>query len=263
MKKYIEFLGLPGSGKTALAGELCSFLKNRGFKAFQLEQALYYAMRRRSHYYSVRCPIKYCGYERGKRWLYELVRQPRFSYDPLNRFLGQNEVMAETLGCVLKRSNKDGWPLLVKWLVQLYSSYQLIQDNLKHDEVLVIDEGFCNRALSIFGYTHDAVDHARIQTYAEHVPAPDAVICVNASLEKREQRLAARGFPLRLKTLSITQRNAVYSNFEHCLAAVLAELEARKIPVIHIDNDGSLEDLYRNAEEVSAQVFLEQDNSAQ
>ena len=211
----------------------------------------------------MRYPVKYCSYERGKRWLYEVYRQPRFSYDPLNRFLGENETMVETLRRVAKGSNDDGRTLLIKRLIRLFSNYQLIRENLKKDEVLIIDEGFCSRALSIFGYDYDGINPADIQTYVEQVPAPDIVICVSASLETRERRLAARGVPLRLKKLNTLQRNAVYRGFEHCLAGVLAGLEARKIPVIHIDNEGTLEDLSRCADTVSAQVFSEQDNSAQ
>jgi thymidylate kinase len=263
VKRHIEFLGLPGSGKTASAGRLYGFLKSRGYKAFHLEEALYCAIRRRSHYYTVRYPVKYCSYERGKRWMYKLYRQPQFSYDPLNRFLSGNEIMVETLRRVAKGSNDDGRTLLIKWLVRLFSNYQLIRENLKKDEMLIIDEGFCSRALSIFGYDYDRMDPAYIQTYVEHVPAPDIVICVSASLETRQRRLAARGVPLRLKKLSMLQRKTVYRGFEHCLAGVLAGLEARKIPIIHIDNEGTLEDLSRYADTVSAQVFSEQDNSAQ
>ena len=256
VKRYIEFLGLPGSGKTTLARELCGYLNSNNHKAFQAEEALYVALRRRSHYYNVRYPIKYCSYERGKRWLHEVYRQPRFSYDPLNRFLNTHENMTAIFCSILQRpENIQDCALLIKWLVRLCGGYQLTQENLKHDEVLVVDEGFCNRAISLFGYGSGAVDYGNLQAYVTHLPAPDLVMCVEASPATREKRLSARGYPARFKSASAQRRKELYCNFDACVSMVVAGLESRGISVLHIDNDGPLEHFYQNTATLLAHIF--------
>jgi thymidylate kinase len=261
VKKHIEFLGLPGSGKTTLAFELRGYLNSHGHKALSAEQALYAALRRRSHYYELRYPIKYCSYERGKRWLYEVYRKPRFSYDPLNRFLGGHEKMAETL-CAIQQYPQSMYnsAVLIRWLVRLYCGYQLAKENLKRNELLVLDEGFCNRAISIFGYCSGTVNCPKLQDYIKNVPAPDAVLRVEASLETREKRLSGRGYPARLKNLDEMQRKELNRNFETCASLVVAGLEARGVPVITINNDGPLERSTEDAGNLLARIFNTPDN---
>jgi len=256
VKKHIEFFGLPGTGKTTLAHELCVFLKSKNHKALLAEQALYVAMQRSAHYYELRYPIKYCSYDFGKRWLQELYMQPRFSYDPLNRFLSEHEKMLETLCAIFQHPESiQECALLIKWLVRLCNGYQLAKENLKHDEILLIDEGFCNRAISIFGYGREPIDPGKLRKYIRCMPAPDGVICVEAPLETREKRLLDRGFPARLKGLSAGQRKELYSNFEACASMVVEGLKNRGIPVVSVNNDGSLEHFYQHAGDKLDRIF--------
>ncbi len=239
MKRHIEFLGLPGSGKTTLAHELCTYLGSKNHKALQAEEALYVAMQRRSRYCDMRYPIKYCSYERGKRWLYEVYGQPRFSYDPLNRFFDEHKKMVEIFGAILQHPERiQDCALLIKWLVRLYGGYQLAKENLKDDEILVVDEGFCSRVLSMFGYGSGTIDHMKLEEYVMCLPAPDVVMCVDASPETCEKRLSARdrGYPARLKNHSIKRREELYRNFETCVSMVISGLRTLGVPVINTDH---------------------------
>jgi hypothetical protein len=168
--------------------------------------------------------------------------------------------MAETL-CAIQQHPESilDSAVLVKWLVRLYSGYQLAKENLKQNELLVLDEGFCNRAISIFGYCSGRVDPATLQAYIMHVPLPDAVIHVEASLETREKRLADRGYPTRLKNLDEIERKALNRNFETCESLVVAGLETRGVPVITINNDGPLERFAQEADNLIARIVNKPD----
>jgi len=258
VKTHIEFLGLPGAGKTTLCRELCRYARSLGCKAFEAEEALYVALRRRSRWYSLRRPVKYCSYARGRRWLHEVYSQPCFCCDALAEFLDAHGGMARTLAAILRRPEQfQDSALLVKWLVQLFSSYELAADMLKRDETMLLDEGFCNRALSIFGYCSGAADPDQVRSYIAAVPAPDAVICIDASAQTRRSRLIERGLPARLKNTDPARRAELERNFEACLAAAAAALAGRGIPVLHVSNDGSLEDCYRDLHARARRIFHE------
>jgi len=256
VKAYIEFLGLPGAGKTTAARELCRYLKRSGHNVLQDEEALYAALKRQSRWHDLRYPIRFCSYERGRRWLYDVYRQPRFAYEPLNRFLSVHGGMREALGAILRHPETfQDSALLVKWLIRLYTWYQLAAENLHRDEILVLDEGFCSRALSVFGYVEGSPDSARLQDYIGHVPAPSAVICVEAPAESRRKRLAERGCPTRLKNAGDKRRRELDSNFEVCLSLAAAGLKARRIPVVTVDNAGSLERLQSALRGIASGLF--------
>jgi len=225
VKTHIEFLGLPGAGKTTLCRELCRYARSLGCKAFEAEEALYVALRRRSRWYSLRRPVKYCSYARGRRWLHEVYSQPCFCCDALAEFLDAHGGMARTLAAILRRPEQfQDSALLVKWLVQLFSSYELAADMLKRDETMLLDEGFCNR---------------------------------DASAQTRRSRLIERGLPARLKNTDPARRAELERNFEACLAAAAAALAGRGIPVLHVSNDGSLEDCYRDLHARARRIFHE------
>lgn len=256
MKTCIEFLGLPGSGKTTLARELCRYARCRGQRAFSADEALYAALQRRSRWYHLRRPVKYCSYARGRRWLYDVCAQPRFSYEPLNRFLDEYGGMAQTLEAIVRRPEQfQDSALLIRWLVRLFSGYGLVRELLRQDETLILDEGFSNRALSIFGYTAGSIDPARVRAYISSMPAPDAVICIEASAEIRLRRLKDRGFPTRLKNAGTQRRAELDRNFTACLAATVAALTDRGIPVFHINNDGPLDRCCRDMHDCASAIF--------
>ncbi len=257
MKTHVEFLGLPGAGKTTLARELCRYARSLGCKAFEAEEALYVALRRRSRWYDLRRPLAYCSYARGKRWLHAVYARPRFSCEALDRFLDDHGGLARTLGAILRRPEQfQDSVLLVTWLVRLFSGYELAAEMLKQDEALVLDEGFCSRALSMFGYCAGAADPDKVRAYIAAVPAPDAVICVDAPAQSRAARLAARGrLPARLKNADAARRAQLERNFEACLAAAAHELAVRGIAVLHVKNDGPLEDCCRELNARAAELF--------
>lgn len=249
-------MGLPGAGKTTLARELCRHARSRGCRSFEADEALYTALRRRTRWYNLRRPLAYCTYARGRRWLDAVYARPRFAYESLGRFLDSHDGMAHALGAILRRPERfQDSARLIKWLVQLFSGYALAADMLTQDEILILDEGFCNRALSIFGYCSGAVDPDQVRAYIAAVPAPNAVMCVDASSQTREARLAGRGLPSRLRNADAARRSELDRNFEVCLAVTAAELAARGIPVLHVNNDGPLESGYRELYAGAAAIF--------
>ena len=129
------------------------------------------------------------------------------------------------------------------WIVELLWSYQLASSSDANARAhLVLDEGFCNRALTLFGYQFSENDLDGLRAYIDSIPAPDLVIVVGCDDEQAASRTTKRA---RFGYLSNGEAIQYTHDVARCVAATTNLLVERGIDVRTVRNDGTLADAAR------------------
>ncbi len=120
---------------------------------------------------------------------------PPIASMPLSAFSALIPVMEAILAAQRERSDRDrGQDLVLGWLLNLMALYQIATD-AEQFESLIIDEGFCQRAVALFGYGFGPADEAGLGVYLAAMPPPAFIIVVETPLSACEERLEERGGP--------------------------------------------------------------------
>jgi hypothetical protein len=200
-----------------------------------LEEAVRRAIRKDGDDPLARLAARLPGSNDGRVWKGAYARSTD-RLAALNRFLAAHP---ETLEAVLAgqraRATRDhGQELALGWVLNLMARYQLAAESDGPD-LLLIDEGFSQRAAAIFGHGFSPEDHEYLTRYLEAIPPPRAVVVVEAPLETCLARLEARGWSERVADLDSEQKMAFLRSTNFVVTAVAAELEERCVRVIRVD----------------------------
>ena len=163
----VEFVGLPGVGKSGVSRRLAEILKGQGFPvletAYELTHLSGVAARR---------------LRKSAHIARELARHPRYS--------GRS---ARAIGATKQSSSKDLLGAIANWL--------FVSNLLRHDgrapEIHLLDEGIFQALWSV-GFSAALDDLSSVaRDIGSDFPVPDVVVIVNASHATVMQRLRARG----------------------------------------------------------------------
>ena len=236
--RRIEFLGLPGSGKTTLARELATSLEG----AAGLEEAVRSAVAAHGHDASSRAAARVSRSSKSRIWKGVYARSTD-RFDALARFLSaQPRLMEVTLAAQRERSDRDrGQDLVLGWLLNLMARYQIATEADQFDS-LIIDEGFCQRAVALFGFGFAPADESRLGEYLAAMPPPAFVIAVETPLAVCEERLEKRGWSERVIGLSPDVRRGFLETSSAVVEAVSDRVEEFGARLIRVDGTASIPD---------------------
>jgi broad-specificity NMP kinase len=229
--RRIEFLGVPGVGKTTLVSAL---LSRMGDRAIGLEQAVRISISDHGSDPLTRAAARLTRSPSSRLWRAAYARSSdRFS--ALVRFLA---VRADLVESVLRiqqmREERDvRQDLALGWILNLMARYQLASEG--GSEVLVIDEGFCQRAVALFAHGFDvSLDAPLLDAYLDQIPLPELLIWTTATPEVASQRLDGRGWSERMDAERANRDGFLAGAFE-VVEMVRTRIADRGIPVIEVD----------------------------
>lgn len=228
----VELLGGPGSGKSSIAGRLTESLPG----AAGLETAALTALRRSGDDRLTRLIAHATRNSSSRLWRWAYARSTdRFS--ALTRFIDQHpDVLSRVTEAQRRRSDRDrSQDMVLGWVLNLMARYQLATEDPGVDGCLVIDEGFCQRAVALFGYGFQNRDAPLLQEYLEAIPLPDVVVVVDTPLEVCEARLEKRGWSQRVAQLDFADRHDFLLGTSAVVDAVTAFLETTRARVVRVD----------------------------
>jgi thymidylate kinase len=230
--QHVEFLGVPGSAKSTIAKEIIDLLPD----AVNLEAATLNSVRRSGHDGLARFVAHTTRSGKSRLWRWAYARSTdRFS--ALARFIHEHpKVMQRVTKAQRRRSGRDqSQDVVLDWLLNLMARFQLAMDDPGDTKYVVIDEGFCQRAVALFGYGFDDRDSSRLGEYLAAIPRPDAVVVVETPLEVCEARLDRRGWSKRVSGLDRVARHEFLVSTAAVVDAVVAYLDTTETRVIRID----------------------------
>ena len=190
--KTIEFMGLPGSGKTTLASQLVRMLGNQGTQVFSQEDAVTLCLRRRND------GIIGNFLKRFPSFVWEPCVGIQRALPELHRFTLKNITLIKILASVLDK-NRPPQIWVESILYAFYrqcAEYQLAIEHMQAKELRVAEEGFVHRGFTLFGYFPPAVsDGEALFHYVDSIPLPLIVIFVDADPEECWSRVKKRPKP--------------------------------------------------------------------
>ena len=187
----IELIGVPGAGKTTVAGVLQDALRNSG--------AIPYDVVKAARIFAKRTVLGrlVTGLLPGSRvsgglWVVYLL----YSWVYAGVFTVRNPQLLKHLMVSQRRRPAEADIMARKvryWFLRLIGSYEFLVANGYPGEVLVLDEGFVHRVVQLYASEVEQPDANAIIRYLQLVPEPDAIVHVRAPLDTCVERVRLRG----------------------------------------------------------------------
>lgn len=248
----IEFIGLPGSGKSTLRDHVVEILRENSEAAYGLNEGYYCSLSR-----NIQIPHEYIlTSEYVSKIAYQVLnfydRYNKISHSSLTRFLVNWSELISLVYSHLSTNtpSKERSELYSKWVTDFLAKFALCLEQLYDTETLVLDEGFANRSLTLFHYQSDST-LADIEYYANKIPVPEVLIIPNVSPQTAINRMSQRkrGYPPAFKNISNDKRINIQNNIKKVVEAVSDVLQKRGSKVFYVDNSDDIKSTISTIEE--------------
>ena len=247
---YIEFMGLPGSGKSTLSTSLCRQLNKNGYNTESFRQAVRESIFQSTSLFPAsvltRLPenIQKYFYElemrRSNRYISEYARiSTKFPnlINIINNAITHNKI------------NEAERQLASEWVIKLLARYSILYHSQSVPyEFLTFAEGFCNRTPAIYMDHHKVDTRENIQQYINAIPMPETVILPDVEKDICLSRIDNRTErePWRMQRLSYEEKVEFMTNYQQCLEIVAKCIETSGGSIIRVDNTRDLERVTQN-----------------
>jgi thymidylate kinase len=242
----VEFIGIPGAGKTTLSVELVGLLHARNMAASTVVQAA------REH--ARRTPLgRWISHLDSPRLQRALLWQLFYAYGLGNasKFAHERPMLTRhVVGSQLRRRLAvAGRVHVLWWYFQLTGRYRFLTDTAQAREVFVIDDGFLHRSIHLYATAVGEPDSRAVAAYVDLLPAPDVVVFTVADRETCEERVRQRGVWQHTRRLRHDTLSTYLANAE-CVADIAVQrARQRGWRVVAVNNaDRALERVRRDLE---------------
>ncbi|MEZ4776432.1 MAG: hypothetical protein R3D00_24870 [Bacteroidia bacterium] len=190
--KLIEFLGLPGSGKTTLVPFINTVMAEKGHVIFSRRDVrlLHVCGGYRKFQIAQKFPSIV------KRALVKVF----FQFNHTESFYTEKFIQKypDLVAYVLKTSAKNGVNEKIRrnsirWFLSLGAIYQLAEEIMPPDAYLLLDEGFCQKVLNLFVSVDKDPNLSKVKKYLEMIPLPDTVLFIQTDETIAFDRMKHRG----------------------------------------------------------------------
>ena len=248
---HVEFMGVPGAGKSTLKGRALKVLKQKGHKVYGVEDLLLSAMKRRRD--DKFCPVilGILPKNMAKKYIYGIFRTSWSQFYAQGRFaIEQRESLLAFLSSdkykKVKSISSDEKALAISSALEAASKYQIMGEETDHNDIVVFDIGFIHTSMSLFispRVSSEKIDQESMMDYLESIPIPDLVIWVETDVMECQRRILCRssGRPLRLIGIDEDQMLFFLSTCHQQFEKISSWLKNKRKIVVRIKNDIPLE----------------------
>ena len=234
MSRIIEFMGLPGAGKSTLAHVLLKELRKGGFPLLSSEEAVIRCIRRRDD------GILKNLMKRLPFAVWEPVAGTRTSLDELHGFASMH---ADFFGLWFEVLNRGPVPETWRQCI-LYALFkrcverQLWDAHLNSDENVLVEEGFMLGVITMLGCLPPGSPCEKdVDRYVRHMPVPFAVFRIETDPNECARRLRQRPeMPLLWAECTEPELIEQLEYGIHCLDMAAIKLARRGVPIFQVSN---------------------------
>jgi hypothetical protein len=254
----VEFVGTPGVGKTTLATALVAMLDERGIAATDITGAARDHVRRTRPGHLI---------DRGAPpWARELLLWQVFYALGLTHAIRFGVERPVLVRHAVRSQLRRGLPFRTRahvlyWFVHLCGRYRFLRATSTESEVLVLDDGFAQRAVHLFASPFDEPDAAQVTDYVDLLPAPDLLIVVLAGWRECERRVRERGVWPHARHLTSTQLSRYVEHSERVVDVATRRARERGWRIAEISTEDTPDGSDVNAPLAQLLVTVEADRA--
>ncbi len=250
---HIEFMGLPGAGKSIIKNRLLYGVKKKGIRCFSMEEGLLYSYRRMDCNELYQNILKILPSAFSKRFIMPIFRRSKCRLSAQDRFLtGQDRINEFLIKFeALKDKLKSEKELVIPWFLEIASLYQMIKEQIEADVPVFFDEGFIQISMSLLlSPTNITKNYSNenLLKYLNLVPIPDLLIFIETDISRCIERMESRprGLTQRLKTSDKESVEAFLSLCQDYFGEIAQWMKKNNRATIRINNNGYLEDTVKS-----------------
>jgi len=201
---HIEFIGLPGAGKTTLRKRLLSSLQQDGDSRCISSEDAFLETSKDSIDWILRYPLRYLPHSIALSFSRKLTNRSRMQFEAQNQFIaGHGAALNAFLASVtcLRMSNLDRQRVIGSFL-SMGALWQCTSTASTKNKVVFFEEGLVQKSFMFVDHSQrETNDKDKILRYLENIPHADLVIHVSASIQTSWSRMLSRpdGLTDRLK----------------------------------------------------------------
>ncbi|MCA9401431.1 MAG: AAA family ATPase [Candidatus Omnitrophica bacterium] len=192
----IEFLGIPGSGKSTAARALLQIAKENGLPVYSLDSGLLKVFLGFRAFAYTTVLLNEENKLKAAKKIFHHFYYPRYEKLFTRHFqsLGTHLHVKETPGSDQQHKRK-----LAEWFLNFGARYMFLQQYLNQDSSLIISEGFVNRTAGLFNDGHSMDNQTVLRLLNDTLGVEHRFVSIQSDEELCYQRLEKRGFTYRLK----------------------------------------------------------------
>lgn len=261
MKLRIEFLGLPGSGKTTIRSALLSQLKMQDSEHYLATEEAFYRMMKGYGDKVYRYILSALPYRTGLKFSKWVQGRSLFQLEAQNDFLANHGLALNAFisSVVFNQMSLEDKKNVIGSFLGMGSLWNVLNHSSLEKSVIFYEEGFVQKSFMFVdhNYSYDLVED-NLQVYLQNVPLPDILIYVKTAVSLSHQRMLERkdGLTKRLKNSNGLAINNFLNSAEEHIVNVKSKLMAQEgCKVIEIVNEGPLVDVIQATLASLAPVF--------
>jgi len=243
----VEFLGLPGAGKTTIRRALLERLKNKNAEKYITSEEACYKRMRLDGDKVYRYLLGVLPYKAGLDFSGWMQGRSLFQLEAQNSFLARyGKALNAFLSSIVyeKMSLEDKKNVMGSFL-GTGSVWDLLNTPSFIDSMIFFEEGFVQKSFMFVDHNHSSgIINSSLREYLQNIPLPDVVIHVRTDISISHRRMLERedGLTNRLKGLDEISIDKFLSSAEGHIDNIRKELSSKAdCKVIDIVNEGSLE----------------------
>lgn len=247
MNLRIEFLGLPGSGKTTLRQGLLSHFKKKDSANYLSSEEAYYLRMKSSGDKIYRYILSALPYESGLKLSKWIQGRSLFQLGAQNSFLAiHGKALNAFLNSVVyeKMSIQDKQNVMGNFLA-MGSVWGMLDAPVFSDSKIFFEEGFVQKSFMFVDHDYCYADiKTQLHDYIFNIPLPEIIIHVKAGVSQSHQRMLGRkdGLTNRLKGSSEFKIDHFLNQADEHINYVISELSTQvNCRVIEVYNDGPID----------------------
>ncbi len=253
MYQRIEFMGLPGAGKTTLFKGFLDNLRKNYPGVLAYDDAVKRSTLQRDDGLLRNIAKKF------PPSVWEPLSGIRNALSELHQFSSDNVELCGHIFSSLSREEMSvqARQCIVYTFYQIFAGHQLIEQHLGSDDLVVAEEGFAQAGSMLFGYLSSrTVMTEEVARYVDLAPLGRALIWIDTPVEYCLSRLKLREeLPIVLQKEHDGEILAFLRQAKDCFQDIYCHADRHGVQVYRVDNhDHSLEQATKKLQEISEEV---------
>lgn len=245
----IEFLGLPGVGKTTVRRKLVHRLQCTDKQRYlTIEEAVLFVSKLRiDNLY--RLILKGLPHSIALKFFHKLINRSLMQFDAQNRFLAEWGKSFQTFLSSIEFSNLsiEDRRIVISGFLQNGALFECINGELPEGTVVFFEEGFVQKSFMFITWlTKQGIDRSNLFIYLDHIPLPDLVIYIKSDLHTCYERMISRPQGLTGRLMSAKKGdilNFLEISNDHLKNVVCWLQKNKNVNFLEINNNQKIEDI--------------------